>query len=282
MLSKDQKTKFVQDGSKELKKYSLVGIIHTNGIPDRLLQSSRNRLKGKVHLIMGRKTMLKRILESDARTKELANDLQGTSAIVMSNEDPFDLFGMFKAGAIKLAAKPNQIAPDDIVVQAAETTLQPGQAVTELKQAGIDVQIQKGKVVIAKDKVIVKKGDVITTPVAKALHTLNVMPFVAYIAPAVELAGSMRFTKELLDIDVNAMVGQLAHGFQSAIAICMETGTITPYTVEPLIAKAVRSAIAVGTEAKVYEPGIVERLIAEAANAASALNGMAGETKTES
>ena len=38
----------------------------------------------------------------------------------------------------------------------------PGQAVTDLKTAGIDVQIQKGKVVISKDKVITKKGEVIT------------------------------------------------------------------------------------------------------------------------
>ena len=59
----------------------------------------------------------------------------------------------------------------------------PGQTVTELKAAGIDVQIQKGKVVIAKDKVLVKKGETISPGVAKALHTLEVYPFSAVVDP---------------------------------------------------------------------------------------------------
>ena len=67
----------------------------------------------------------------------------------------------------------------------------PGQAVTDLKAAGIDVQIQKGKVVIAKDKVITKKGEAITSSVAKALHTLDINPFSATLEPLLMLSGSM-------------------------------------------------------------------------------------------
>ena len=59
----------------------------------------------------------------------------------------------------------------------------PGQTVTELKTAGIDVQIQKGKVVIAKDKMLVKKGEQMTPKVAKALHSSKYIPFNAVVEP---------------------------------------------------------------------------------------------------
>src|SRR5208283_37076 len=169
MLSKSQKMSFVETGKGYAKKYSTVGVLPLSGIPDRLLQSTKNKLKGDVTFVLGRKTLLTRILESSEKTKGLVKDLEATSAIIFSNDDPFELYKKFKAGAIKMAAKPNQIALDDVSVQAGETNIMPGQAVTELKAAGIDVQIQKGKVVIAKDKVIAKKGEMISASVAKAL-----------------------------------------------------------------------------------------------------------------
>ena len=86
--------------------------------------------------------------------------------------------------ACRLAAKPGQVSPEDVSVTAGETGIQPGQTVTDLKSAGIDVQIQKGKVVIAKDKVLVKKGEVISAKIAKALHILDILPFKAVIEPS--------------------------------------------------------------------------------------------------
>ena len=99
-----------------MQKYSIVGIVPLSGIPDRLLQSTKNSMKGEVKFILGRKTLLKRILEASEKTKGIADKLDATSAIILSNDDPFELYGKFKAGTIKLAAKPNQIAPEDVSV----------------------------------------------------------------------------------------------------------------------------------------------------------------------
>src|SRR5271157_683425 len=135
MLTKTQKISFVEHGKALMKKYTLIGIVPLSGIPDRLLQSTKNRMKQDVQFILGRKTLLKRMLESSERTKVLADKLDATSAIILSNSDPFELFGRFKAGKIKLAAKPNQLALEDVMVNAGETSIMPGQAVTDLKAA---------------------------------------------------------------------------------------------------------------------------------------------------
>lgn len=276
-LTKEQKMKFVQEQAGEIKKYSVVGVLPLSAIPDRLVQKARNSMRSQTKFIIAKKSLLTRILESDEKTKPLAVQLGGMSAILLSNEDPFALYQNFKTNSLKLSAKPGQVAPDDINIEAQETALQPGQTVTELKQAGIDVQIQKGKVVIAKDKVLVKKGTVISVAVAKALKTLDIQPFSAVIEPKVLLQGKLTFTSDVLSITPVLVSGEMSVAFRSALALSIEAGIVNQYTIVTLIERAYRGAMAVGVEGKVPEPGIVEKLVANAALQANALGSMVKE-----
>ncbi len=272
MFTKDEKIKFVKDSTLKLSKYSTVGIVNLGGIPDRLLQKSRNKMRGDAKLIFGKRSLLVRILEGNDRTKGLVPMMAGTSAILLSGSDPFELFGGFKANAIKLAAKPKQIAPEDIVIHGGETSLQPGAAVTELKQAGVDVQIQKGKVVIGKDKVLVKKGETISTIAAKVLHTLGILPFTAIMEPSVLISNGITFTKELLDIDEQRTRSEILSAFRNAYFLSLGRGITNQYTIRPLIIKAFMQARTLGIETKAYEPGIIETLLGTASAQAGALN----------
>jgi large subunit ribosomal protein L10 len=271
MLTKAQKIKFVDEHKKLLKSYKLVGIVQVSGIPDRLLQSTKNKLKGDTKFIMGRKTLLKKILESQEPTKQLADHLTNTSAIVVSNEDPFELYGKFKANSLRLAAKPGQISPEDVSVNAGETGIAPGQTVTELKSAGVDVQIQKGKVVIAKDKVLVKKGEVISSSVAKALHILEIMPFKAEIEPYALLSDGMVFTKRVLGINAQTTTQEITMCFKNALALSFEAKIINAYTIERFLTDAYAKAMHLGVECKIPDSGIIEMLLAKAAMEAASL-----------
>lgn len=278
MLTMEQKKALVAEGKKELAKYSLVGVIPLSGIPDRLVQSSRNKLRPTVRFLTGKKNILVRILDSSEKTKHLSKEITATSAIILSNEDPFELYKKFKSNRIKLAAKPRQIAPEDINIEAGDTTIQPGQAVTELKQAGIDVQIQKGKVVIAKDKVLVKKGTSITAAVAKALKTLDIMPFTASIEPSVLFSGGMMFRRDILGIDAESTMKDVISGFSTALTLSFAANIVNQYTIKTMVEKAYRTAMGVGVELKTeLEPGITEKLMANASMAAAALNAMVPE-----
>jgi len=271
MLTKTEKISFVDAHKKLLGKYKVVGIVQLRGIPDRLLQSTKNNLRSNTKFIMGRKTLLAKILESNAHTKGLVPQLTDTSAIILSNEDPFELFGKFSSHSLKLSAKPGQISPDDVSVLAGETGIQPGQTVTDLKSAGIDVQIQKGKVVIGKDKVVVKKGEVISAGMAKALHTLEIMPFKAVLEPSALLSDGVIFNKRILGINTQVLTQEIATCFAHALTLSLEANIVNAYTIERLVTKAYRQAMHLGIEAKVPDSGIVEMLLARAAMEASAL-----------
>lgn len=272
MLTKSEKIKFVEANKKAIKSAKLVGVVNTNGLPDRLLQSMKNRTRGSTRFIMGRKTLLLKILEAAPDGKALSEGVTGTSAIIISDADPFELYNEFRSGAIKLAAKPGQIAPEDVEVKAGETSIMPGQTVTELKSAGIDVQIQKGKVVIAKDKVIVKKGAQISPSVAKALRILDVMPFNAVLDPSMLISGGITFTRAALSITRDSVMADMSKAFSGALSIALQCNIVNQYTINSLITKAYNSAVCLGVEAKIYDSGIIELLISGAVSSATALN----------
>ncbi|ASI14051.1 acidic ribosomal protein P0 [Candidatus Mancarchaeum acidiphilum] len=277
MLTKQDKEKFVKEGVEKIKKYKVVGVLPLNSIPDSLLQSSRNKLRSDINFIIGKKSLLTMILESSEETKKLESELKGTSAIILSNENPFELYKRFSANSMKLAAKPNQKAIDDINIAEGETSLQPGQGVTELKSAGIDVKIDKGKVVISKSKVLVKKGDTISNLVAKALHTLDMKPFTATLVPSAIMYEHLKFGREALSITSDSLKIDIAHAFSAAYNLSLDAGFINLYTIKPMISKAYTEAMALGINAKIYDTGITEKLLEIAAAEAKSLNEKVGE-----
>ncbi len=275
MLTKSGKISFVDGAKRDMKAYRVVGVVRFDGLPDRLVQLTKNRLKPGTRFIMGRKSLLRKILEAHPKGAELSREVGGTSCIILSNEDPFDLYKRFKSNSIKLSAKPGQVAPADVNVESGETSIMPGQAVTELKAAGIDVQIQKGKVVIAKSKTLVKKGETISTGLAKALHTLEIQPFSAVVDPMLLAESALLYTRDVLKIDAAWTAGMIAVAFRGALALSLDRGIANQYTINSLIAKAYNNALCLGVEAKLYDSGIIERIIAKAASEAAAVGAAA-------
>ncbi len=276
MLNKDQKIRFVEAAIKELQSYRTVGVVNLSSVPDRLLQSAKNSMRSEARFIIGRKSLLLRILESNESTKKLASQLSGTSAIILSNEDPFELNAKFKAKSIMLEAKPGQVATSDVEIKGGETSMQPGQAVTDLKSAGIDVQIQKGKVIIASDKVVVNKGDSISLQVAKALHMLGVKPFTAMIAPIAIMSNGIMFGSNALSITKETTLANIYEAFAKALALSFSANIINAYTISSMVSKAYSGAVALGVSANIYANGITDKLIEKAVSQAKALGSAGG------
>jgi large subunit ribosomal protein L10 len=270
-MLKDQKKEFVNEAKKELKKYKVLAVMHLENVPDKLVQKARNQLKGEAKFLIARKTLLAKIIESNDEAKKLLPYISGNTALILSNSDPMDIYKKISSNRLKLYAKPNQMSPSDITIDAGETTIPPGQAVTELKAAGIDVQIQKGKVVIAKTKVLVPKGSKISLNVAKALKTLDVMPFETGTSLSVILADGLLYLEDVLNITTESVVKDAASAFSAAYELSLKLNYITKYNVDIFLKKAYLEALTLGLHAKIYEPTISEKLLAEAVLQALAL-----------
>ncbi len=273
-MLKAQKVEYVKKLQKEISGYKTTAVMPIDGVPDRLLQKVRNQLKPDSKVIIARKTLLTRALGKE-KLAHLEKNLSKNFAVVVSNKEPSELYRIINGNRLKLGAKPNQVAPKDIEIEPGETSVAPGQTVTELKSAGIDVQIQKGKVVIAKKKVIVESGKKISAAVANALKILEIKPF--EIAPKlnVALSGGLLFNEMALGIDNEFVTKEILKDFSEAYALSLEMGMVTRYNANVLIMRAYRGAMALGIDAKIPEREIVKMLVANAAIGAVSLAGKA-------
>lgn len=272
MMLKKQKVEFVKKMGKEAKGYATIGIMPLDSVPDSLVQKVRNSLKPDVKFLIARKTLTTKILDSDPRLAKLKEYATGNFAILLSNKDPTELNKIIVANRKKLGAKPNQVSPADINIESGETSILPGQAVTDLKTAGIDVKIEKGKVVISKSKVLVKKGEKISTAISKALKMLDIAPFEAGTKLSVALNGDLIFTERVLSIDSNYVTREITLNFNEANTLATQIGFVTKYNVDGMIRKAYLSALGLGLGAEIYELGITDKLLARAVREALSLN----------
>jgi large subunit ribosomal protein L10 len=273
-MLKKEKIEFVKKTKAELKHYKTIGVMPIEAIPDRLVQKIRNRLKPDSKFVIARKNLIFKILEGHEDLKALEPHITGNVALILSNDDPIELYNKVSSNPIRLGAKPNQISPEDINIESGETSIAPGQAVTDLKAAGIDVKIDKGKVVISKSKVLVAKGAKITTPIAKALKMLDVMPFEAKGRLSAAMQDHLLFNENVLKINKEYIIGELSRDFAQANALTIAIKFVTPYNATMFVSKALNEAVALGIEAKIYEKEIVEKLLGIASAQAKGVNAL--------
>ncbi len=273
-MLKAEKVEFVKKTRAELKHYKTVGVMPIEAVPDRLVQKIRNGMKPNGKFVIARKNLIFKILEGNESLKKLEPQIQGNVALILTNDDPVDLYKKVSGSPMKLGAKPNQISPSDINIEAGETSIAPGQAVTDLKTAGIDVKIDKGKVVISKSKVLVAKGAKITTPVAKALKMLDIMPFQVQGRLSGAVYENLLFSENVLKINQEVILEELARNFSEANALTVAIKFVTPYNATMFISKAVNEAVALGVDAKIYEKEIVEKLLGIASAQATGVNSL--------
>ena len=231
---------------KELKKIleenDIIGILNLESVPCLQLQRIKKQLKGKISLFMTKKRIMKRALEEvdKKNLSKFSEELKGVPALLFSKEEPFSLFNILKKSKTKTAAKPGQVALNDIVVNKGPTSFPPGPIIGELGSVGIIASVEDGKVVVQDDVVLVKEGEEISFEKADILSKLGVEPMeVGLNLTSVYNKGEI-LSKEVLDIDESEYVENVVKGYWDAINLGIDVGYVVKDNVEMLVSKGAR------------------------------------------
>jgi len=257
------KVEEVEKLSKMISEYPVVGIVNMENIPAKQLQKMREVLRGEVVIRMSRKRLMKLALEK-AKVEKLAEYLKGQPAFVFSKMNPFKLYKILEKNKTSAPAKPNAIAPKDIIVPKGETPFSPGPVLAELQKFGIPTAIQKNKIIIKEDKLVVREGERISPELASLLTRLGIEPMEIGLNLLAVYEGGVIYSPDVLAIDENMLIAQLKEAYLNAVNLSVNTGYITKETAPLLIAKAYSEAKAVAIEAGVYEPEVIKDIIAKA------------------
>jgi large subunit ribosomal protein L10 len=252
--------------------YKLTGLVDMYGIPARQVQDIRRNLKGKAELKMTRNTLiLNAIKEIGGEIKDLSDQIEGHSALIFTNENPFKLHNMLEKTKTKMTARPGEIAPSDIVISKGPTSFKPGPIVGELQQAGIPAAIEAGKVTIRETKTVIREGEEINKKLADALAKLDIKPMdVGLILQAAFYEGTV-YESGVLAIDEVAFYNNIIKAATQAINLSMNAAIPTKDTASDLLIKAVREARGVAIEAAVASGDVIDVIIGRAQSQAMAL-----------
>lgn len=258
--------------------YPVIAIASPQMFPASLFQQLRKKLKGKAVIRVSKtKVAKKAMVEAGIGSEKFLAEIQHSVALIFTDTNPFELYGFLKKNKGSVAAKPGMIATEDITVTAGDTGIPPGPALSDLKQAGLNVKVQGATIAITEDKVVAKKGEQITPAVASALAKLDLKPIKVGLSIKACYEKGEFFAPEVLNIDEEKVLSQFMLAHANAFNLAFNAQYFTKQNTPLLVAKAFNNAKAVALEANIISPATVESIVAKARARTAALDSLLKE-----
>jgi large subunit ribosomal protein LP0 len=162
-------------------------VIGIDNVTSAMLQATRMGLRGKADMLLGKNTMMKKVLMSrkesgNKRDLDLYQRLvqeklvNGNVGLLFTNADLKEVKAVLDKERIQAPAKQGALSPVDVTIPAGNTGLEPTK--TSFFQAlNINTKITKGTVEILKDVQLLTKGVKVGASEAGLLQMLGVRPF---------------------------------------------------------------------------------------------------------
>ncbi len=244
-MTSQKKKKEVERIKQLMLKYRVISVGDIRSLPSKQFQLIRSKLKDKVVIIVTKKTLIEKAMESlkEKDLKPLEIYLESSMPVLLfTNEDPFKLYKLLKKSKSKVAAKPGQIAPNDLIVNAGPTNFPPGPIIGELGQVGVLASVEGGKISIKKDTVLVKEGKVINDKQASILAKLGIEPMEIGLNLKGVYDDGVLYDKSTLDFDEEKLINDIKIAHMNALGLAMKVGYITRETIKLMISKAAMQA----------------------------------------
>jgi large subunit ribosomal protein L10 len=264
------------------KNNKVLGIVKITGIPGAQFQQMRKTLGRNVTMKVVRNNLLylafKDVFGDDKAITEFLDQVEGQTALVATDMNPFKLYKQMESTKTKSPARGGETAPDDVVVPEGETEFKAGPIVGDLQKVGIPAGIVSGKVVIKSTKTVVKEGEKISQPLAVMLGRLNIFPLTVGLDLKAAIEDGVVYRRDVLAVDEDLIVSQVGSAASGAFNLAMFVSFPTATTTEPLIAKAYNQAMGLALAAGVVNKESVGPLLAKAQHHALVLKGLVDGT----
>jgi len=243
-------------------------VIDIHGVPANAMLDMRASLRKSMSIKVAKKKLINLAWEDAGFDSELLEEMYGDAVqpalVQTSTFDSFELYSELKKTEAGRAAKPGDVATEDITIPKQDTGMAPGPIVGELNSIGIPAKIMKGSVYISKDTVVIREGEVFEGDLGLMLSKLGINPIVTGLRLVSSLEDGIRFTPDVLSIDSDAFRGQVIGAISATFNLACNIGWFTSTTVPALIAKASSEALSVAVEAGITNSKTLPMMMAKA------------------
>ncbi len=264
----EKKVKLYDDLQNLAKSYNVIALSKMTKVRSAQLMSIRKKFRNDIKILTIKNKVAQRSFEKifdDVKGLEFLNhELEGQCALMFTNISPFKLNLTFDKNKIFLAAKGGDIAPNELVIPAGNTGINPGPVLSEFKESKVPTRIDQGTIWVSKDTVVAKPGDVISQKLAALLSKLNIKPIEAGIAVNFAISEGLEFKEKDLKIVIEEYIQDIVRSYQEALALSVEAAYFSKETMPLILIKAKQHAVSLSSESGYISPDTAELVISKA------------------
>lgn len=251
-----RKEKFVTKLKDAIAEYKNVLIVGVDNVGSNQMQKVRLALRGKAVVVMGKNTLIRKIMRDLIETEKLTKleallpIVVGNMGFVFTNANLADVRKTILDNKVPAAAKSGTFAPADVYIPPGPTGLDPGQ--TNFFQAlNIGTKIVKGAIEIINEVHLIKKGEKVTMSHVAMLDKMNVRPFFYGFKVTDVYEDGVVYSADILDMDQNALLAKFFGGVRRLAAISLAIGYPTAASVSHSINFGYKKILALALETEI-------------------------------
>jgi len=180
MSGGDRKQNYFNKLNKLLEEYPKIMIVGADNVGSNQMQKVRKSLRGKAVILMGKNTMVRKAIrgasEANPKLNAILPSIYGNVGLVFAKDDLSSIKKTILENRVAAPAKVGAIAPNDVIVPAGPTGMEPTQT-SFLQALNIQSKIVKGQVEIINDVKLIVTGQKVGSSESTLLAKLNIKPF---------------------------------------------------------------------------------------------------------
>lgn len=248
----------------------VVGLVGIRKIPSNQLQRMKKALKGIASIRIAKNSLLQHSFKK-ARIDNLEKYINGPTAIVSTDLNPFKLSKSLKSNRVATYAKRGDVANNDIVIPTGDTPFAPGPIIGDLQKVGIKAQIRGGKITVTEDSLVVGAGQVISADLANVLTRMDIKPFEIGLELNAAYEGGIIYPKEILEIDDSKTIENLQGAYRNSMNLALNAGICNSATIIPILKIASTNAMNLALNANITNKETIGFILAKASAKANVI-----------
>lgn len=249
-LSKERKTEYFERMKSLLSAYSKCFIVEVDNVGSKQLQITRADLRGKAEILMGKNTMMRKIIREymeenpESSIGKLEELCRGNMGLVFTNGDLSEVGKALESNVRPAPARVGAIAPIDVVVPKGPTGCDPGQTAF-FQTLQIATKITKGQIEMTNDTHLIVAGEKVTASQVALLQKLNIEPFqYGLVLKTIYDNGSV-FSAKVLDVTEDVLVAKFSDALSKIASLSLVLGYPTQASIPHSIANAFKMLLAI-------------------------------------
>jgi len=219
-----RKEKYVIRLKEYLETYNSALVVQVDNVGSSQMQKTRIALRGKAVLLMGKNTLMRKIIKEAIAKKPqleaLTQFVYGNMGLVFTNHDLNEIRSIILNNKVPAAARAGTLAPADVFIPSGPTGMDPGQ--TSFFQAlNIGTKIVKGTIEIINTVHLIRPGDKVNQSHVALLTKLNILPFFYGFKVTDVYENGSAYSAAVLDLSKDDLMNKFQNGVRKLAALSL-------------------------------------------------------------